>query len=52
MVWPPWISVAFGWKAKVKDALDAAQNLQHDPFEGKHQWHGEAYPLLASVLRP
>jgi dienelactone hydrolase len=33
--------------------LDAAQNLQHDPFEGKHEWHGvKAYPLLASVLRP
>jgi dienelactone hydrolase len=35
------------------DALGAADKLQVDSFEGKHQWDGvKAYPLLAGVLRP
>ena len=33
-------------------AFGAADRLQMDSFEGRHQWHGEqAYPLLERVLR-
>ena len=34
-------------------AFDDSGNLRVDSFEGKHRWNGvEAYPLLASVLKP
>jgi dienelactone hydrolase len=39
--------------ARVYEAVDASDRLEHDVFEGGHRWHGErAYPFLDRWLGP
>ena len=43
----------FARLAAVYDALGVPERVEHDVFEGGHQWHGErAYDFLAHWLGP
>lgn len=53
LISPKWAKNALERIGSAYKALNAAENLQVDRFDGGHQWHGKAaYPLLAKVLQP
>jgi hypothetical protein len=47
----PWADQAYARMARAWTALDVADQLQIDRFDGQHRWNGvKAYPLLDRVL--
>jgi dienelactone hydrolase len=47
-----WVQPMLERQGRVYKALDAADRLQIDRWDGGHQWHGDAaYPFLAAALK-